>query len=616
VLRPPFACALAVLLASSAATALAQVGSTTRMDAAATLADDGTFHVVETYDIELRGGLDDFEWEVGLAADQSLVLEKIVRLGSDGTEHPLVSASEAGPDRYFAGRSFARVGVDQPGQPIIRRQYRIEYRIVNALAPAWDIPAGPRPLDALEATLRRPLERWSESMKVWRQAWPEMRRRYRLDHDVMFPFRGAPTFSFDRKASLHYDLAWSSAWRLLGSHDEVGKTTPDVDFRVQRTFERVPPDRPAAVDFRSPTLRLGAIAAVPGLGLVAWLAFMVVRGLVWGLGPRGDAAFFESRIASQPPELIATLLGGETRPRVEDVLLRLAADRKMSIEVTEPSTEDRAGKTRLRLLVDRGSLHPMDRDVVDAVFGETRTETTSDDSRQRCAAEDRDLRDEIPAAAAAHVPPEGRWGRAAAAAVAALLFVAGVWYAGQETTALGSTPFLFLGGIFGAFLATGSPASLRSQPPWPGGLILLLSLGVASGYVAVAHFVTNTPIGPNGAIGLSLMVLSGFVGALGRGLVRGPRERLLEELWRGRRWAAAQLKRARPRLLDAWIPRLEALGLGPDVQRWRESVAGGGGGGEETDYTALPMGAPFTGNAKPLPDPGLGWSDGFHPDEA
>jgi hypothetical protein len=604
--------AFALLLALSAGRALAQSEVRAQIGAATHLDADGTFRVVESYDIQLQGGFDSFDWEVGVAADQKLEMERIVRVDENGVEHPLQAASAPGPDRYFLGRSFARIGLDQPGQEIIRRQYRIEYRLAGALAPAWDIPAGPAPPDALEVTLRKPWERWSEALALWREAWPEIKTRYRLDHDFMYPLRSSPKFTLSKKEALHYDLGWdSTAWRLLGTHESPGVDHPESDFRVQRTFERIVPGRPAAVDFRSPTFRVGAIVAVPVVGFALWLLVLVARIVRWALGPKADAAFFEEKIAPQPPERIAALMDQEIRLRFEPVLRRLAGEHKLAVEVVEPGTDDRAGKTRLRLLVDRDGLHPMDRDVIDAFFPSGQTAVGSDDVRQRYAGGDKSVADEVAGILPVHIPTYSRRGSILTWGAGAVFFL-GLWYVLHETTSLIGSPFLIMGGLFGALLTSGSPTSLRGQPPWPASAILLVSLAVASGYLGVAHFVTNTPIGPNGAVGLSLMVLSGFAGALARTFLRGPREQALETLWRARTWASRELARPRPALKDAWISRLEALGLGANLRRWQTSIAGTGG--EQTDYTAAPTGPPFSGNARPLPDPGGGWSEAFYPE--
>jgi hypothetical protein len=614
---------LAVALAGAALPVLAGTGAHTQIDAKAFLAADGSFHVVETYDVRLEGGFDTFDWEVGLAADQTLKLERVVRVDTDSTEHVLQAADAAtpGPDQYFLGRSFVHIGLDEPGAQVLQRRYRFEYHIDGAVAPAWDIPSGAGPQDPLEVDFRKPWKRLSEAIASWREAWPEMKTRYRLDHDLIYPFRGSPLFSLgdsaqstERREQLEYKLDWDPAWKLLGTYDEAGVDTPDVDFRAQRTFARLAPGVPAAVDFRPPTLRLGAIAGVPVLGLVLWLLYVAVKAVLWRLGPQADAAFFEERVATQPPERIAALMGQEVRLELPNVLRRLAAEKKVAIEVLEPATDDRAGKTRLRLLASRDALHSMDRDVVDAVFPDGDTTTTSDAVRQRYANKDEDVFDRVAGVLPAHVPAERRRGSLFTWAAGAVFFV-GLWYAVHETTGLGRSPFLVMAGVLGGLVASASPPVLRSRAPWPGGVFLLVTLGIASVYVVTAHFVPNTPIGPNGAIGLSLMVLGGYAAALARTFLRGPREEILETLWRSRTWAAAQLRRSRPALKDAWISRLEALGLGPAVKRWRESIAGSAAG-EETDYTAMVTGPPFTGNARPLPNPGAGWSDGFYPDEA
>ena len=61
-----------------------------------------------------------------------------------------------------------------------------------------------------------------------RAAWPAPARRYRLDHDVLFPDRAGS----NEALQIDYDLVFDTAWREIDADAKLAHVTPSVDYRV------------------------------------------------------------------------------------------------------------------------------------------------------------------------------------------------------------------------------------------------------------------------------------------------------------------------------------------------------------------------------------------------
>ena len=127
---------------------------------------------------------------------------------------------------------------------------------------------------------------------------------------------------------------------------------------------------------------------------------------------------------------------------------------------------------------------------------------------------------------------------------------------------------------------------------------------------------SNPPLPAQAWIGTALVALAAYAALLAgaRRPWRGEPHATVRELERIRRYAAAELRRTQPRLEDRFVAHLEALGLGPRIEKWR-SAGGNMLGGDlshlqEADAGgAVPLARPFTGRAS-VPFKGRhGWSE-------
>lgn len=607
------------LVAAAASGAQAETLVFTRIDVVARLDPAGAVSVSETHDIAVGEEIQDFTWDVGLAAGQSFVLGRLVRVLDDGSERPLAAGDPTRDESYFLGRAWLRIGLKGPGEAIAgqRRVYRIEYALAGALTPAWDLPAGSLPLDATQSGLQNPLERLRQVRDVWGEAWPALDRHYRIDHDVLFPSRAGPAFAL---RELNYRLEWDEkTWRLLFPERDAGRATQGIDYRVQRTLEYLPAGRPAGVDLRGPTLRMtAALLAVPLVGLLLWLLLLLLEAARTARMPRFDPAVFESVVVSQPPELVRSLLSGQhLPPDAESLLLRLAAERKLAIRVLQPSTDEENAKTGLRLLVDPSQLRAYEADLVSALFDPGARETTTDRVQERYKGEEFDP-DDVIAGTFGGTPLASMGRRAVHSLLRLLLVAAGLVLAIKDLQQSGMDPYalaagLVVGGVLAAFFPS---AWWRGVTP-AAALALLVPLAILSVVGVALALAPNRPLGPEASLALAALVVSHFAGYLAS-LPRpaGEPGALLEQLWRARRWATAELRRAKPRLRDTWVPHLEALFLEKPLEAWRRAHGGHASAGppdpSEIESGQALAGPAFTGNAPPLPVPAdPDWSGGF-----
>lgn len=613
---------LAVLVLPGVARAATVVW--TLIDVVARLDNDGRLFVAETHHLWVSGPVSALDREFGLGTDQAFVLTRLAWVDpATGATLPLARGAPSVAGRYEVYPRHVRWSLGDGGarsQEVETGVYRFEYEISNAVSPAWALPSGPGPL-VREPDFQNPWDGLGQVLADWREAWPLV-GRYRLDHDVLLPSRDGPGFEFRR---IDYRLEYGTAWRLLRPEADIGKATRDVDYRVRPVLEYLRPGPPPASAWREAAIRLGSIAAVPALGALLWLVFVLAEMFAIRGWRHLDAAWMRTHLLAETPVAIARRLGGLPRPpSAEAVLSGLAGAGKIRIEVEPPppaesddKENDEDATVRLRLLVPRESLSALDRPVVDAFFpdgDESGTELLRrhyrDEGFDPDAVVGRALEAAFPPAQARRWSPIGK-------VVALALGAAGVGLHVQDLVALGRLPYTLGGALMGGALV----ASLWGTG-WHGGRLprraiwLLLGLPVLTLWAVVLHLVGTQPLGVHASAGLPLLCLAWYQTMLSGARLpgRGAARRRLTDLARARRFGAAELRRPYPRLQDAWIPHLEALDLGPALERWRARHGRGMGAGRDLaglDPSEALAGPRFTGRP-PAPFVGPeGWIDGL-----
>ena len=580
-----------------------------RLEVVTRLDNEGQARVEETHELAIRGDVAVITRGFNFAADQSAVVHGIFRVGPDGLKLALKNGPLSETDSYQAyawGVQFSLRGEkDPPFEPTVRR-YAVEYTLQGAITPAWDLAAGPLPLDD-RTTPRNPLTRAMEVLTGWRGAWPEPTKSYRLEHDVLFPSRN----STDPLAQLDYRLEYGTAWVLKDKDRPIGVATPDVDYRVQRVLQYLPPGQPGEANLRNAAWRVGGLAAPLLLGFALCLAFVAIDRLR-NPPPKGSRALFESRVANLPPELIETHLGhwrGARAPSFETVLLRMAARKQVAINVDTPETEDDDARVTLRLTTDRGKLSPFERAIVDEVFYRGDTIST-DDIKARFRGREFIANDVVTKAFEGLLPKKVGRRRPVWAALHLGVMGAGI---GLMVKSLleHTTPdpaALFASLVAGNAIVSIWPVGSSSRRAPLGSILVVVALlGLLGTAIALTP---NTPLGGMGALGLAILSVGNVAGYL----TRLPKSLPVDlEFEAARNWALAELRRPRPALRDAWVESLEALGSGRAIKSWKKRQEGAlsaapdmsEGGGD------VVTGPPFTGEAPHPPVLPPDWVDGF-----
>ena len=606
-MKRTIAAGLLALLCSRHAAAQGQL-EWNRTNVVAKLDNDGGVRVEETHEITLSGDVTNAYRTLLVGADQSAVVQGVSIVDSLGVKKALRNGPD-GPDSYqswsWGLQIWFRAEADPPIEPGVRRSYLIEYTLQGAVTPSWDIAAGVEPLDS--GTMpRSPLARAREVLASWKAAWPDLHRVYRFDHDVEFPTRGSP----NALPELNYRFEYDTAWVLLDKDREIGVATPDVDYRVQRHLRYLPDGQPKEVDAQAAAFRIAGAFGPFALCLVMLVLFLASNRLL-GAPPRGDRQLFERIIEPLPREVVAARYGnGAMSPSFEELMLRMAAQRKLSITVDKPATDETDPLVSMRLTVPRDRLNSLERKVVEELFGYSDTVATRD-IQDRFRGRDFDPEDLVEQAFTSLVPksPPAR-GRVFWVGLAFASFAGGVALMVRaliDQTLKDPGPIaagLIPGHLFSVFWPVGT-ASRRVST-----FTLILAAVLYSALGTALALSPNTPLTGLAALGLGLMTAGHYAGYFGR--LPNPRPEDLE-FDAALNWAASELRKPRPALKDAWVESLEAMGLKAAIEKWRRRSG---------DLTAAPdladmglgemqQGPPFTGEAPRAPELPDGWTEGF-----
>ncbi len=572
------------------------------------LDNDGGVSVAETHEVTISGEVTYAYRNLLVGADQTAEVHGVSLVDSLGVKRALKNRPD-GPDSYqswaWGLQIWFRAEADPPIEPSVRRSYLIEYTLRGAVTPSWDLAAGVQPLDS-GTQPRSPLDRAREVLAGWKAAWPDLNRVYRFDHDVEFPTRGSP----NSLPELTYRFEYDTAWVLLDKDRDIGVATPDVDYRVQRYLKYLPEGQPRNVDPQVAAFRLAGAFGPFALCLMMLALFLATNRLL-AAPPRGDRELFERIVEPLPKELVAARYGDAAlSPSFEELMLRMAAQRKVSITVLKAATDETDPLVSMRLAVPRDRLNTLERKVVEELFGYPDTVSTRD-IQDRFRGREFDPDDLVERAltplAPKSAPARGRplWtalGLASFAGGVALLVKCLI-----DQTLKDPAPIVagFIPGqIFSIFWPIGTSSRRVSTFTLVLAAILFSALGTA---LALSP---NTPLTGFAALGLGLMTAGHYAGYLARLPNPSPEDLEFEA---ARQWAAGELRKPRPSLKDTWVESLEAMGLKPDIEKWKKRSG---------DFTTAPdmadmglgemqQGPPFTGEASRAPDLPDGWAEGF-----
>jgi len=517
----------------------------------------GVLHVRERQTMLFSGDWNGGQRTFNLRVGQRLTLERLVRVDSvTEREVELVEGDLEEVDEYGWGegrtlRWRSRLPTDPPFN-LTSLTYVLEYRYSNILVPSGD--------------------------------------GFELRHDFAFSDREGVIGSFT--ATLAIDPAWRTAIALPERYGPAS-LPPGEGFVIAVPFRFVGAGRPSGVVYGADALPRYTLA-----GALAVLLLMLGQRFFrreWALGkfepPIPESAvtreWLATHVLALPPEVVGAAWDDSTgAAEVTAVLARLEQEGKVRsrVETTKVLVFSR-NTLHLELTTPRNGLVGYERALIDALFVDGGTHTTTDRIRQhykstgfapaeKIRAQLKDVVDALAGDVA--VPPSPTKGPTAALVMSGIaLLVAGcvvrpsevLLVLGGGASAVGLYVLaLIQAALWRSRVERAAPHALRFVVPllvlaWA--LVVVLTAGLyRAGVVVLAGFVLLV-------VGLTRSALNMAMSRHGEA-----RLRVRRNLAAARRYIQLELGRPEPRLRDEWFPYLIAFGLGPHMDRWFQSFGG------------------------------------------
>jgi len=417
---------------------------------------------------------------------------------------------------------------------------------------------------------------------------------YKLDHDFLFPDRqGVITHA---SVALTLDPAWQ----------------PRTDVRSLYAAEQVPPGRglvltiplgysgagvPAALATNLPRGIVGALWSllIVPIVVIGWL-FSRERsyGRFAPLHGHVDEAWIREHIIAHPAEVVAAAWDTKVdSAEVVTLIARLVAEGKLK------SGTSKSKSMTLHLAVDRKKLDGYERALVDGLFFQQRTDTSTDAIQRHYRKTGFDpvtlIRPGLEERAAAILPAGPTPWRVPFVATTlyfgGALLVAREWsngYLGTPVAALltlGAVPFILvarqLGLRFRANIQWGAAKALSTL------ITVALAVGAAALYLWRWADSGVEPASDGFVVGVVMLALS--VLFAGVGALKSTQHRAAlafrKMLASGREFFITELAKERPSLRDEWFPWVLAFGLGKHMDEWSAQRGSGStnlAGGDST----------------------------------
>ena len=405
--------------------------------------------------------------------------------------------------------------------------------------------------------------------------------RYRLDHDFAFADR---TGTIERFAlRLTVDPAWQPMSELRPLYT-AGPLAADTSFVLTLPLHYTGLGIPAALDLARAPAIVGGVWTVLGVTTLAVLWFFVREQRYGRFAPLPqpvDEPWLREHILKYPAEVVAAAWDENVgTAEVVALIARMVGDGKL-----ESSVGTGASMT-LRLKVDRSTLQGHERTLVEKLFFDGRTETSTSAVRAHYRAAGFNPAGEIEPELQTAVDRTLSAGRAPRRfkAIAAVLFALGTGllvvrgFQGYPIVALPMMAIVVLAVIgwiaghqFRAYLDWGRGAAL---------LCLIPALAIAASVSLYLWFYAGT-----GAVELDRFSVLGIVAiaiACVHSTINSLKSRRSREaiafrkaLTAGRAFFIQELGKERPALSDEWYPWMLAFELGKQVDAWSTQRAGG-----------------------------------------
>jgi hypothetical protein len=448
--------------------------------------------------------------------------------------------------------------------------YVIESRVSDAVIPAWSIPRGKVPSEDNSERFGDPRERLRAVIPMWREALKNPRHRFLVDYQYDMPPPGT------NGTSIQLQIDWPAGWK------PVQEITPDTvatpiardsynpdRYRLLHLFEENSRRVLTGIEVPGHAIRMASLAGFPIVGLLFWLAFVLIEYLRRPHGLVDDEQLVRDAVYSQPPEKIEAQCSGRApHVTVERFLRRLERERKIAITV-EKRGDEADDLVTLRLLVPREQLTPYEGLGIQILMRDG-WEATSDEIRARRDEEQFDAEGALNLAVQNTAAEAKRKQRApwVSRLTSFALFAAGIYFALQETVRLHREPAVLVVTLIAASMLFNIwPSSITREAvrsSLHNALFLLIPLAIFTAIAVAVHFAAPIPPGFFASSGMSLAFLGTYKAMLANSASRGD-----AQLGRARNWLRRELESPTPRLRDDAIPWLNALGLQGDIARWQ-----------------------------------------------
>ncbi|MDP2321125.1 MAG: DUF2207 domain-containing protein [Acidobacteriota bacterium] len=417
---------------------------------------------------------------------------------------------------------------------------------------------------------------------------------YTLDHDFLFPDRqGVITRA---SVALTLDPAWQ----------------PQTEVRSRYTAEQVPPGRGLVVTIPLRYTGAGVRVALatnlpPGIVRALWsllLIPIVVVGWVLArerwygwfapLHAHVDEAWIREHIVKHPAEVVAAAWDTKIESaEVVALIARLVAEGKLTSGTKKKSMT-------LHLAADRDTLDGYERALVDGLFFQTRTDTSTEIVQRHYKKTGFDpvglIRPGLQERAAAILPPGRKpW---SVPFVTTALYCAGAvligreWMSGYISTTVAA--LLAFGALTFVLVARAQGLRFRANIQWGPNKAFVSLIPVALGMGAAALYLWRwadsgvEPASDGLVLGVVLLALS--VLFAGVGTLKSTQHRAAlafrKTLASGREFFIAELAKDRPALRDEWFPWILAFGLGKQMDEWSAQRESGPAKGSTSGSTS------------------------------
>jgi hypothetical protein len=406
--------------------------------------------------------------------------------------------------------------------------------------------------------------------------------QYTLDHDFAFRDRDGPINQFLLRLTL--DPAWQST---IDVRDEyaAGPLPPGQTFVLTLPLHYSGAGSPSTLDLtRPPEIVLG-VSVVLGMATLGLLWFFVREYTYGRFVPLDttpiDEAWLREHILEYPAEVVGAAWDeGVGPPEVVALIARMVNDGTLESSVGKKS--GKVAPMTLRLKVDRSTLQGHERSLVDGLFFDDRTETSTTLVKAHyrtkgfnpAAVIHRELQEAVAQMLPAGDAPRRIKGLTAAIVLASLGFAVVAWFRGHfEPT---SSAILTIALLVVAGIGWAAGLEFRGRLHWgPRQAVACLApaLAIALGVAAYLWFYAGT--GRVDLDGMTVLAIVLLAVALTHASITALKSRqrrqgmaLRKRLAAGREFFISELRKAQPALRDEWYPWLVAFGLAKQMDDW------------------------------------------------